>query len=268
MVMQLATVLTRAQTGMAAPQVTIEVSITGGLPALGIVGLVETAVRESRQRVRAAIEPPLDSDSPQSRRWVLALWIMAGLWLLLLAVPVLAETVQRIDDRVWEIVVSAETSVLVSAARLLDVVGGTLAMALVVVVVASLLAWRRRWPALAVWLVVTTASQALNVLIKELYERPRPPLPLVEAQSWSFVSGHALTAAAFAIALVLIWVPAGRHRRNLLIAAITYASVMAASRVYLRAHWFSDAFAGITVGAAITVAIVVLASWWEARSHS
>ncbi len=56
MVMQLATVLTRAQAGMAAPQVTIEVSITGGLPALGIVGLVETAVRESRQRVRAAIE--------------------------------------------------------------------------------------------------------------------------------------------------------------------------------------------------------------------
>ncbi len=56
MATQLATVLTRARTGMAAPQVTVEVTVSGGLPMLGIVGLVETAVRESRQRVRAAIE--------------------------------------------------------------------------------------------------------------------------------------------------------------------------------------------------------------------
>lgn len=51
----LATVLTRAQSGLDAPQVSVEVEVAGGLPALTVVGLVETAVRESRERVRAAI---------------------------------------------------------------------------------------------------------------------------------------------------------------------------------------------------------------------
>jgi magnesium chelatase family protein len=53
--MAVATVLTRAQEGLAAPQVRVEVEVAGGLPALVLVGLVETAVRESRERVRAAI---------------------------------------------------------------------------------------------------------------------------------------------------------------------------------------------------------------------
>jgi len=53
--MSLACVNTRAQQGLAAPPVTVEVNLAGGLPALAIVGLPETAVRESRDRVRAAI---------------------------------------------------------------------------------------------------------------------------------------------------------------------------------------------------------------------
>jgi len=54
--MPLATVYTRAQIGLEAPQVTCEVHLSGGLPKLAIVGLVETAVKESRERVGAAIK--------------------------------------------------------------------------------------------------------------------------------------------------------------------------------------------------------------------
>jgi magnesium chelatase family protein len=53
--MSLATVCTRAQLGIDAPQVICEVHVAGGLPRLTIVGLVETAVKESRERVKAAI---------------------------------------------------------------------------------------------------------------------------------------------------------------------------------------------------------------------
>ncbi len=53
--MSLATVCTRAQLGIDAPLVTCEVHVAGGLPRLTIVGLVETAVKESRERVKAAI---------------------------------------------------------------------------------------------------------------------------------------------------------------------------------------------------------------------
>ena len=53
--MSLAVVYSRAQTGIDAPLVTVEVHLSNGLPSLSIVGLPETAVKESKDRVRGAI---------------------------------------------------------------------------------------------------------------------------------------------------------------------------------------------------------------------
>lgn len=53
--MNLATIFSRAQTGMDAPLVTVEVHLSNGLPGLSIVGLPEAAVKESKDRVRAAL---------------------------------------------------------------------------------------------------------------------------------------------------------------------------------------------------------------------
>ena len=64
--MALAIVKTRARVGMNAPEVTVEVHLSNGLPAFNIVGLPDAAVRESKERVRSAI---LNSefDFPQRR---------------------------------------------------------------------------------------------------------------------------------------------------------------------------------------------------------
>jgi magnesium chelatase family protein len=53
--MQLATLHTRALNGIQAVPVSVEVHLSNGLPAFSIVGLPEAAVRESKDRVRAAI---------------------------------------------------------------------------------------------------------------------------------------------------------------------------------------------------------------------
>lgn len=53
--MALAVVHSRAQYGVSAPPVQVEVHLSGGLPGMSIVGLPETAVKESRDRVRAAL---------------------------------------------------------------------------------------------------------------------------------------------------------------------------------------------------------------------
>lgn len=53
--MSLAIVHTRAQLGIDAPPVTVEVHLSNGLPGFAIVGLPETAVKESKDRVRSAI---------------------------------------------------------------------------------------------------------------------------------------------------------------------------------------------------------------------
>jgi len=51
----LAILQSRAQLGVTAPAVTIEVFLSGGLPKFSVVGLPEAAVRESKDRVRGAI---------------------------------------------------------------------------------------------------------------------------------------------------------------------------------------------------------------------
>jgi magnesium chelatase family protein len=53
--MTLATILSRSQQGLDAPLVRVEVHAGGGLPAFSIVGLPETVVKESKDRVRAAL---------------------------------------------------------------------------------------------------------------------------------------------------------------------------------------------------------------------
>lgn len=54
--MSLAVLKSRALAGMQAPQVNVEVHLANGLPSFTIVGLPDTEVKESRERVRAALQ--------------------------------------------------------------------------------------------------------------------------------------------------------------------------------------------------------------------
>ena len=53
--MSLARVFSRAGVGVTAPEVTVEVHVAGGLPRMSMVGLPQTAVREAKDRVKAAL---------------------------------------------------------------------------------------------------------------------------------------------------------------------------------------------------------------------
>lgn len=53
--MSLAIVYSRAQLGIHAPLITVETHLSNGMPSLSIVGLPETAVKESKDRVRSAL---------------------------------------------------------------------------------------------------------------------------------------------------------------------------------------------------------------------
>src|SRR5512146_1754373 len=53
--MSLAIIHSRALDGLDAPEVTVEVHLANGLPSVTLVGLADTEVKESRERVRAAL---------------------------------------------------------------------------------------------------------------------------------------------------------------------------------------------------------------------
>ncbi len=64
--MSVAILRSRAQLGVNAPPVTVEVFLAGGLPTFAIVGMLEKAVRESKDRVRGALQSS-GFDFPQKR---------------------------------------------------------------------------------------------------------------------------------------------------------------------------------------------------------
>ena len=143
--------------------------------------------------------------------------------------------------------------VLTLLARFLNVLGGGMVTIPLRIAVAAWLAFRRRWRAFATWVITWAAAELILTGAKALFHRGRPPLPLVDVVGYSFPSGHAVAGAATAAALVFVLLPAGRARRRWELAAIAFAFVMAMSRVYLDAHWFSDVVAGVLLGAGVAL---------------
>jgi undecaprenyl-diphosphatase len=172
-----------------------------------------------------------------------------------------------VDDAAWQVAVNMEHSVLVGLATALDLVGGSMVAAPIMVIVAIYLAWRKRWEGFWFWALAMDASQMLIGPVKILYARPRPPMPLVETTSYSFPSGHAVAGAAIAVALVIVLVPAGPKRRNLEMLAGVFVLFMGRSRVYLCAHRLSDAAAGVAAGEAVSISAAVIIHMIDERRH-
>ena len=150
--------------------------------------------------------------------------------------------------------------VLTLLARFLNVLGGGLVTIPLRIAVTAWLLIHRRWRALATWVITWAAAELILQGAKAFFHRGRPPLPLVDVVGFSFPSGHAVAGAATAAALVLVLLPPGAARRRWEFAAISFAFVMAMSRVYLNAHWFSDVVAGVLLGAGLALGSAGLAT--------
>jgi magnesium chelatase family protein len=128
--MSLAIVHSRAMLGIDAPLVTVEVHLSGGLPAFHIVGLPETAVKESRERVRSAILNA-QLDFPQRRITInLApadLPKTGGRFDLAIAVGILAASEQVEAQRVEQTIFMGELALTGEVRRVNGILPGLLA---------------------------------------------------------------------------------------------------------------------------------------------
>jgi undecaprenyl-diphosphatase len=211
---------------------------------------------------------PLLHNHPIAFRIAAVLLTVGALLFIALAIPTTAAWVQRADDAVYRFVVDVEWVPLVAISKVLDFLGSTVVTLPLMIVVAGYLAWRTRWEAFFTWVAAMVLSQLLIGPVKNLYERPRPPLPLVETTGFSFPSGHAVATGAIAVGLAIVLIPAGLRRRTTELMAILVVIVMAMSRVYLRAHWLSDALAGAVMGAGIAVAVAAVVHWVDERREA
>ena len=125
---------------------------------------------------------------------------------------------------------------------------GIPSMSILTVLLASFLACRGERGRLPGLLLVVPGGIVLNTLLKFVFHRARPHFldPIVTLTSYSFPSGHVAGSTLFYgfVAVLLI-----DHTRSLarqvavVIGALLVVALVAASRVYLGAHFYSDVLA-------------------------
>jgi undecaprenyl-diphosphatase len=144
---------------------------------------------------------------------------------------------------------------LVSTARDVTALGSVVVLTTTVILVAGFLAFTRRFAASLFVLAASTGGLVLNNVLKAIFGRERPDetLHLVEIDSLSFPSGHAMLSATIYLTLAVLLTRLADRRREksyLLGAALLLSFAVGLSRVYLGVHYPTDVIAGWAAGIA------------------
>ncbi len=171
----------------------------------------------------------------------------------LVVLPATAPAVQAVDDAVWRAAGEVRNGPTTAVSVALSWLGSGMVNWPLRAAALALLAWRRHWLRSAAFALAVVTSELFIGPVKAAVDRPRPPGALIETSGASFPSGHAIATAVTAVGLVLVLARPGPSRWRWELYAVGLTSVMALSRVYLRAHWLSDTVAGALLGAGLAL---------------
>lgn len=187
------------------------------------------------------------------RAWLLALAALLSVGAIGVFVD-LAEDVETADhitvvDLQWANWLHAHatpalTQVMLAVSMLHDM----LSMSVLTILLAIFLKWRRERDWLLGLMLVVPGGIVLNTLFKFVFARARPHFidPIVTLTSYSFPSGHVAGSTlfyGFVAALLISHTHSLARQIAAVIGALLMVTLVAASRMYLGAHFFSDVLA-------------------------
>jgi membrane-associated phospholipid phosphatase len=121
-------------------------------------------------------------------------------------------------------------------------------------------------------LVASLLSTGINLLVKDLIQRPRPtagPVNVIDVlNSYSFPSGHVMFYISFFgfIGFLAYSLLKPSLKRTLLLAIFGGMIILiGASRIYLGQHWASDVLGAYLLGSLTLVAIIQMYLWGKTR---
>lgn len=159
----------------------------------------------------------------------------------------------QVDREVHQWARTAHTDGSTRFFTILTIIGTPVGLAIVVLVVAAILAMRKRWKWAAYLVFTSVVGGLLNLQLKAFFARARPDLAeaLRHTSGYSFPSGHAMGATVVFGALSYLAfraIPNWRERAAAVAFSVSMIAAIATSRIYLGVHWISDIGAGLAAG--------------------
>jgi membrane protein DedA with SNARE-associated domain len=165
------------------------------------------------------------------------------------------------DEEIGELATDLHTDAAIDVAKVVTDLGSTVVVLPLLVIALALLVWRRRAIELGVLAVGFALIYAGVHLTKAGIDRPRPGGALEPTEGSAFPSGHAAYATAHVAMAVIAarLLPGLVSRAAFVLAAIVVAALVGLTRVYLRAHYWSDVVGGWALGFGVFGAVATLA---------
>lgn len=173
-----------------------------------------------------------------------------------------------LDEPVQDWIVDQRTPEGTGVMVVLANIFGPVAMPVIVLLITVIWFWRTRqaWrPVLLAGAMLLGVGLALTV--RDLVQRPRPPLELMlngADSTYSFPSGHVLAAADILLLSVYLIV-SRRQSIRLWLTALSGAAfgigTQIISRLYLGYHWLTDTLASVTLSMVVLGMVVALDTW-------
>ncbi len=165
------------------------------------------------------------------------------------------EALIQADTRIENLVYTLRSDKLNSIMLLITLLGTWQIVCTGIIVIGFPLFALNLIPYLLALIISVGGGEIISSLIKNLVQRPRPPLTsaLVIEKSFSFPSGHALIAVALYGFLAYIFYRFSETKRKKifsLIFGVVMISIISFSRLYLGIHWTSDILASLALGGA------------------
>lgn len=181
--------------------------------------------------------------------------LLAGWCFTELADEIAEGDLARLDEGAVAFVQSYANPAVTHAARVISFLGSVAFLTVASIVAALVFAWKRWTDAILGLALTMLGGSALNVLLKQLFQRERPVLetPIANLTSFAFPSGHTMGATLFYMFIAAVVAYAMKSRRVRVLAfasALTLIAMIGMTRIYLGAHFVTDVVGAIVAGTA------------------
>lgn len=181
-------------------------------------------------------------------KWIVLLFM--SIIFIVFAIRVKKSPALKIDDDVYNFIHGFTSNSLTSYFKFISnlISGPVIAIIVLISIIVSYAKKNYRYIPFIIGNIIIIL--VLNLILKQIYTRPRPSFMLIDEYGYSFPSGHAMTSMSFygLLIYIIMHLKISKTLKSLLSGLIfLLISLIGLSRIYLHVHYFSDVIAGFAV---------------------